>query len=440
MGVTASTKTCFVISPIGDEGSAIRQEADALLWIIRRALEKYDFRVIRVDEIARSTVITNDIVQLIQESTLAMIVLTGHNPNVFYEAGRRHETGKPFVQLIRRGETLPFDVAGIKTILYENIDTLVGAAKTVDNIQKFIEEFEKAGYGSTGAGVSLSTIAVAIDRIERKISQIAGGPQTLPGAGPIGDLGGLTFLEDPRAAFMGAVATGNLSKAASLLPRLEGVLGPTPEMVGAAAFLASAGDERAADTILRILDDNAEKYLAGPVGQDQDDAYTRGLQAGLSALVRCHVVRDREVEGLARLMPWFDKALAVQGITDNSKAFLLNQLSMLFYGSKDYARAVDIVEQAIDLNPTQAAYLYNGSLIYEKLGLAHKCLALVDRYMSAESDAGDDADHLSHAVEIYAKNNNADKARRAFDRLRQISQEKAALLLLDRDLKRTLGL
>ena len=113
----ATKKKCFVISPIGDDNSDIRKEADALLWIASSALEKYNFEVIRVDQIARSTVITNEIIQLIQESELCLIVLTGHNANVFYEAGRRHETGRPFIQLIKKGESLPFDVASIRTCL-----------------------------------------------------------------------------------------------------------------------------------------------------------------------------------------------------------------------------------------------------------------------------------------------------------------------------------
>ncbi len=96
-------KKCFMISPIGDEKSPVRQEADSLLWIAQNAVEKYGFDVIRVDQIARTTQITTEIIQLIQESELCLIVLTGHNPNVFYEAGRRHETGRPYIQLIRRG-------------------------------------------------------------------------------------------------------------------------------------------------------------------------------------------------------------------------------------------------------------------------------------------------------------------------------------------------
>jgi hypothetical protein len=48
--------------------------------------------------------------------------LTGHNANVFYELAVRHATRKPFVQIIQKGETIPFDLAGIRTIEIDHRD------------------------------------------------------------------------------------------------------------------------------------------------------------------------------------------------------------------------------------------------------------------------------------------------------------------------------
>jgi len=96
-------KKCFVISPIGAEESEARKNADDLFeLIIEPALEKYDFKVIRGDMVSNSTSITDDVIKMTQNSELYIIDLTGHNPNVFYECGRRHETSKPFILIKRR--------------------------------------------------------------------------------------------------------------------------------------------------------------------------------------------------------------------------------------------------------------------------------------------------------------------------------------------------
>lgn len=42
------------------------------------------------------------------------------NANVFYEVGYAHARQTPTILLARRGEQLPFDVSGYRTIFYEN--------------------------------------------------------------------------------------------------------------------------------------------------------------------------------------------------------------------------------------------------------------------------------------------------------------------------------
>jgi len=115
-------KTCFIISPIGPEDSDTRKTADDFLeLLVEPALAKYDFVVTRADKIARPSTITADIIRLVQESDLCIIDLTNNNPNVFYECGRRHEAGRPFIQMVRKGDegSLPFDVSGIRTVIYD---------------------------------------------------------------------------------------------------------------------------------------------------------------------------------------------------------------------------------------------------------------------------------------------------------------------------------
>ena len=167
-------KTCFVISPIGKDDSDIRKYVDDFLeLLVEPALELFDFNVIRADKIAgASTTITNDVVGLVQRSDLCIVDLTFHNPNVFYECGRRHETGLPTIQLIKKGENLPFDVAGVRTIEYDLSDPRT-TLESVKLIQKFVRDINITGsYGAQSSGVSLTSLAETLSRIERALSNL----------------------------------------------------------------------------------------------------------------------------------------------------------------------------------------------------------------------------------------------------------------------------
>lgn len=422
----AAKKKCFVISPIGDDGTDVRKEADALLWVAKSALEKFDFEVIRVDQIARVTTITNEIILLIQESELCLIILTGENPNVFYEAGRRHETGKPFIQLIRKGERLPFDVASIRTIIYDDIQNLSSAAKVVADIQRFVSEFEASGYGTSGTGVSLSTIAGALDRIERKVGQIIGGA-TASFSTSGSQLDGMGFIKNPRESYLEAVAQGNLDKAIAILPHLEKRLGMSTELLASAGVLSAAGYEPAFEIVYRIMTENFETIHANG---------TDGLQVGISAMVQFYVATDREKEGVERCEKIIRQAVSLPDLDNKTKAHMLNQLQMLHWGAEQSQEALQVCEQVIEYDSSEPAYVLNLSLIYEKLGLLQKALEMVDKYMQMGELA---PAHLSHAVEIYVQANRLADAKSAFNKLRQVDMGKASILLLQDKIKKALA-
>lgn len=114
-------KRCFVISPIGEPGSATRARSDKVLsQIIRPAVEECGYAVFRADEIDQPGIITSHIVSHIITASLVIADLTESNPNVFYELGICHALGKPLIQVIAKGEPLPFDVAGMRTIFVDH--------------------------------------------------------------------------------------------------------------------------------------------------------------------------------------------------------------------------------------------------------------------------------------------------------------------------------
>lgn len=117
------TKRCFVISPIGAEDSESRRRSDQVFnYIISPAANQTGHVVTRADKIAESGIINSQIIQRIVEDELVIADLTDMNPNVFYELAIRHSIRKPFVQIMQKGQTIPFDVAGARTIFFDHRD------------------------------------------------------------------------------------------------------------------------------------------------------------------------------------------------------------------------------------------------------------------------------------------------------------------------------
>lgn len=110
--------TCYIISPIGEEGSDIRCRADYLLVeIIERALDdKYE--IIRADKEAKPGQIDSQIINAMFDANLVIANLTEQNANVFYELGIRHTASKPTIHMIDKSEVIPFDNSLSRTVKY----------------------------------------------------------------------------------------------------------------------------------------------------------------------------------------------------------------------------------------------------------------------------------------------------------------------------------
>jgi hypothetical protein len=119
----SETKTCFVISPIGEPDTEIRKRSDVVLkHVIAPAVNECGFEPIRADQISEPGIITSQIIQHIVSDPLVIADLTGRNPNVFYELALRHAIRKPLVQIITKGEQIPFDVASTRIIMLDHRD------------------------------------------------------------------------------------------------------------------------------------------------------------------------------------------------------------------------------------------------------------------------------------------------------------------------------
>jgi tetratricopeptide (TPR) repeat protein len=409
-------KLCFVVCPIGAPGSEVQHDADELLeLVLEPALEKYNFDVMRADSVPRATLITAEMVALVQEAHLCIIDLTGHDPTVFYECGRRHETGKPFIQLVRKTrkeEPLPFDVAGIRTIEYD-CSTPYSTLASIKTLQGFIDEFERSGYATTSSGISLTTIAAAVDRIDREIAKLpisgyvpwnrAPSPSNIMDA-----------FKPPRDIFWDAASTGDVQRAAEVLPRLREI----QDFIPAATLIAKAGIQVGCDELQIYIERRGDQI-------DPED-----FEFALGSIVEFHLATESERDGLPTVERLVNEYLAKRTTVDpEHEAFIRNQLQRMKYATEDYQGALEVALKVLDLMPDDPAYLYNASTIYEKLNDVRQAESFVDRYMSAGIE--NSPDQLSHAVELYVMVGRVDDARLAFERLLERDRGKATLLLLN---------
>ena len=135
-------KTCFVASPIGDEGSPVRDRSDIVLeYVIAAALEPMGYTINRADQLAVSGAITTQIISHLVTADVAVFDLTGNNANVFYELAIRHAANKPYVQL-NDGSTIPFEIAGYRTIAVNHQDVR-SLAKAKADVAATVLNFEQ---------------------------------------------------------------------------------------------------------------------------------------------------------------------------------------------------------------------------------------------------------------------------------------------------------
>jgi len=117
------SKTCFVISPIGEDGSELRKHADLFLGsLIEPALKEFGLNVVRADAIGAAGMITSQIIEYLLRARLAIVDLSFHNPNAFYEMAIRHASKLPIVQISRKLDRLPFDVNQVRTVVIDTTD------------------------------------------------------------------------------------------------------------------------------------------------------------------------------------------------------------------------------------------------------------------------------------------------------------------------------
>jgi hypothetical protein len=116
---SADAQRCFVVSPIGVEGSETRKRADHVFErYIKPACETTPFRPVR-GEMMRGNYIVSELFDALQSDPMVIVYLgppkLGWNPNVMFELGIRITTGAPYIVIKDSTSdgnpySLPFDL------------------------------------------------------------------------------------------------------------------------------------------------------------------------------------------------------------------------------------------------------------------------------------------------------------------------------------------
>ena len=112
-------KTAFFICALKEADSPERKRSRYVQDNILTPALGDDFNILLPIDIPRN-IITTDIVHNLKEADLVVCDITDLNPNVFYELGIRHMTGKPCI-ILRAGnskDSIPFDIGAMNVIAY----------------------------------------------------------------------------------------------------------------------------------------------------------------------------------------------------------------------------------------------------------------------------------------------------------------------------------
>lgn len=417
-------KTCFVISPIGDDGSEERMRADRFLMLIKEIAELHNLEAFRADEVFGTSDINADVVDRILYSDLCIIDLSGLNPNVMYEFGIRYQTGLPYVVCAINGTKLPFDVITKRTIFYGDLDHTQDYRAAKEKIRSFIRPYEDNDYNKVSAinisdiYNSLQVLIGKIERIEKFNSSTSLDHSKAPtiNSSLENEIDELITQLGPSQAFRYAISTNQMKLAEILLDYCRNQ--PQEYLLNKLCALATLGSDKAAEELKQYLND------------DNTELEFDTIKEIIGCLVTCYNAQDTEDQHFEEMNEYFEKALSI-ATTNKQRAAILNQKQRLYAGDKRYDQAKEIIEQAISIDDEEAAYYYNYASILKALK-DDEAVVYAKKAVDMTQN-NDDDDYLALYCTLLRESNdpvNAELYDLYMRRLEKISPLKAKLIRL----------
>jgi hypothetical protein len=121
----------FVVMQFGGEYDEVYSD------VVKEVCKTYEVNVLRADEVSGPGLIIGDIVRELAASQLVIADITPANANVYFEVGYALALAKPTILLAQKGTVLPFDVAGFRTLFYE--DSIGGKKRLEDGLRRHLD-------------------------------------------------------------------------------------------------------------------------------------------------------------------------------------------------------------------------------------------------------------------------------------------------------------
>ncbi|PTW47640.1 hypothetical protein C8J25_103361 [Sphingomonas faeni] len=169
-------KTCFIVGPIGEALSPVRQLADWLLkGVIKPVLEadEFGYNVKRADHDTDPGSITSAVIADLVNADLVIADLTGFNPNAFYELGIRHALRKPAIHITAELVKLPFDNADQRTI-FVNIADFDSVEDAKSRLRSAVRAVNRDDYQVSNPVVQAAAVSALKESADPKDQIIAG--------------------------------------------------------------------------------------------------------------------------------------------------------------------------------------------------------------------------------------------------------------------------
>jgi hypothetical protein len=203
----ATELSCFVICPIGEKlapiGSSGRDtwEQNIQIWeeVIQPACVGAGLVPVRADQIGESGEITDQIFRNLRDSHAVIADLTGANPNVMYELGLRHATGKLTVHIGEFGR-LPFDVSTFRTVQFKR--TPAGLAEARRNLVEILAA------GISGRFTTSAATRIWLEAPEDALVRLDGDAENSQEE-EVGFLENLAELEAGRAGMIASITAAS---------------------------------------------------------------------------------------------------------------------------------------------------------------------------------------------------------------------------------------
>lgn len=217
----------------------------------------------------------------------------------------------------------------------------------------------------------------------------ASEPSPPPSKPPIG-------FASARVTFKSAFINGDTQAAIAVLPELERTLGRTSSgYLLSVSLLAGVGEQVDVQPLLDAINSN-------------DASDEPALSALIGGTVQHFVLTDREKDGLDAIGDALERYVHDVPLSKAPRAFIANQLQMLYFGVGQTDKALELINLAIELTPEQPSYYFNLSTIHEERGALEEAVKAIERCVELGKDTPDQ-DHLFQAWDLYRQRGDEQK-------------------------------